>query len=61
MNSQVSLTDQLKKLIPIANKNGLYDAADFLKSYVETIDKKVEARLTERETSIIRQLSRLLT
>lgn len=28
---QDSLTDQLKYLIPIANENGMYDAADYMK------------------------------
>ena len=32
---QRSLTDQLKALIPVANRQGLYDAADFLRGIVE--------------------------
>jgi len=30
MNSQASVTDQLMDLVKLANKNGLYDAADWL-------------------------------
>jgi hypothetical protein len=30
MNDQRSVTDQLQSLIPLANKAGLYDAADWL-------------------------------
>lgn len=34
MPSQESLLDQLKKLVALANKNGLYDAADYVKEVV---------------------------
>lgn len=30
MNDQRPLTDQLKDLVTLANKNGLYDAADYI-------------------------------
>lgn len=33
--SQASLIEQLKALIPVANREGLYDAADFLRAKVE--------------------------
>lgn len=33
--SQASLTDQLEKLIPLANQAGLYDAADYLTNVVK--------------------------
>jgi hypothetical protein len=32
MNDQRSVTDQLETLLSLANKNGLYDAADWLKT-----------------------------
>jgi hypothetical protein len=32
MNDQRSVTDQLQDLITLANKNGLYDAADWVQS-----------------------------
>ena len=32
---QGSLHDQLKQLYNLANKNGLYDAADFIKTVLE--------------------------
>lgn len=35
MNSQNSLTDQLKELVTLANKNGLYDAADYINNKLE--------------------------
>jgi hypothetical protein len=35
MPDQRSLTDQLKALIPVANQQGLYDAADYLRGVVE--------------------------
>lgn len=38
--SQASLTDQLQALIAVANKEGLYDAADFLKAHVEKVEEK---------------------
>jgi hypothetical protein len=34
MPDQRSLTDQLRSLIELANQNGLYDAADFLKAHL---------------------------
>lgn len=33
--SQQSLTDQLRELIELANKNGLYDAGDWISDYLE--------------------------
>lgn len=40
VQSQASLTDQLKRLIPIANRQGLYDAADYLTEVVEQVENK---------------------
>jgi len=34
--AQYSTIEQLQQLIPFANKLGLYDAADYLKSMVES-------------------------
>jgi hypothetical protein len=36
--AQNSLTEQLQELIPVANKLGLYDAADFLTRFTEGKD-----------------------
>jgi hypothetical protein len=33
MNDQRSLTDQMRDLIPIANRKGLYDAADYIEKH----------------------------
>ena len=33
--AQQSLTDQLQELIPVADRLGLYDAADYLRKAVE--------------------------
>lgn len=41
--SQASLYDQLKELRVIANKEGLYDAADFLRNHIEAIEKNLAA------------------
>ena len=38
---QDSLYDQLKDLIPLANQEGCYDAADFLRRTVEDIEFKI--------------------
>ena len=38
--SQASLLDQLKKLCVLANKEGLYDASDFVRNLVERQEKK---------------------
>ena len=35
MNRQDSLHDQLRDLIQLANKHGMYDAADFIKNIIE--------------------------
>jgi hypothetical protein len=40
MNDQRSVTEQLKDLIGVANKMGLYDAADFLLNTVTNVAKK---------------------
>lgn len=40
MNDQRSLIDQLIDLIHLANKNGLYDAADYLKNVVDGVNIK---------------------
>jgi hypothetical protein len=42
VQSQSSLHDQLKELHGHATKNGLYDAADYLKMHIQKIDKKVK-------------------
>lgn len=39
MNSQRSLTDQLRELYALANRNGLYDAADFVLAHADRIDR----------------------
>jgi hypothetical protein len=39
MNDQRSLYDQLKTLVPIANKHGLYDAADWLKLVCQKLNR----------------------
>jgi hypothetical protein len=33
--AQRSMTEQMKDLIPVAESEGLYDAADFLRSFVK--------------------------
>ena len=37
---QDALTDQLRDLIPVANRLGMYDAADFLRDRVDQVEKK---------------------
>lgn len=54
MNNQTSLIEQLKKLIPLANKAGLYDAADHLSSIV--FAQKQKELLSDNETMLIRKL-----
>lgn len=44
MNSQVSLTDQLARLVHIADQHGLYDAADFLRNHVEQVNARCARR-----------------
>ena len=41
--SQESFYDQIKALIPIANREGLYDAADYLQEKVNEIDRRLAA------------------
>ena len=41
VQSQDSLYEQLKRLIPIANKAGLYDAADAIQRDVEAIERRL--------------------
>lgn len=43
MNDQRSVTEQLRDLIGVANKMGLYDAADFLLNTVTNVAKKEAA------------------
>ncbi len=38
---QDSMTDQLKDLILVANRLGMYDAADFLRDRVDNVDTEV--------------------
>lgn len=40
MNAQYSLLDQLKELVKLANKAGLYDAADYLSVVINRIERK---------------------
>lgn len=40
MQSQESLFDQIKRLIPLADKAGLYDASDWLRTHVDTLEAK---------------------
>jgi hypothetical protein len=40
MPDQRSVTDQLKTLLELANKNGLYDAADWLKQRMPKADEE---------------------
>jgi hypothetical protein len=37
--AQNSLTDQLKELLPVANRLGLYDAADFLTTIIKRAER----------------------
>ena len=39
MPDQRSLYDQLKDLYVLANRNGLYDAADYVRTVVERMDR----------------------
>lgn len=48
MNDQRSLIEQLQDLVFIANKEGLYDAADFISNYV-TVSLKEGYRIAIRE------------
>ncbi len=52
MNSQQSLYDQLRELIQIANKNGLYDAADYIRHMVEQIEEKERGKREFCGTSV---------
>lgn len=54
MNSQKSTIEQLIKLIPLANKAGLYDAADYLTEVVHNQRRK--ELLSDTEVSLIRKL-----
>jgi len=40
MQSQESLYAQLLRLYDLANKNGLYDAADFVRAWIKQIEAK---------------------
>jgi hypothetical protein len=42
VQDQRSLTDQLKDLILLANRNGMYDAADWLQARIAESTKSVE-------------------
>lgn len=39
---QRSLTEQLRDLQAFANQLGMYDAADFIQSLVESVNRKVK-------------------
>ena len=54
MNSQKSTIEQLIKLIPLANKAGLYDAADYLTEVVH--NQRQKELLSDTEVSLIRKL-----
>lgn len=54
MNSQKSTIEQLNKLIPLANKAGLYDAADYLTEVVH--NQRQKELLSDTEISLIRKL-----
>jgi len=41
---QRSVTEQLKDLIVLANQHGLYDAADWVKTQLESVSQVVESR-----------------
>lgn len=55
MNDQRSLLDQLKSLHGIATKNGLYDAADWLKLHLDQKRKPV-LNLTEPQRRLLKSL-----
>lgn len=40
MNDQRSTTDQLRDAVGILNREGLYDAADFIRRHVEDVDRR---------------------
>jgi gamma-glutamyl:cysteine ligase YbdK (ATP-grasp superfamily) len=42
VQAQDSLYEQLKRLIPLANKAGLYDAADHIQREVEQIENNLK-------------------
>jgi hypothetical protein len=44
LQDQRSLIDQLKDLVPLANKHGLYDAADWLSSHLRLRDFNASLR-----------------
>jgi len=39
LQRQDSLSSQLEDLVNIANKHGMYDAADYLRNLTSTVDK----------------------
>lgn len=58
MPDQRSVTDQLKDLVVLANRRGLYDAADWIQSrlqkhneYKHTYDHRVKAKSTSKQLS----------
>lgn len=53
MQDQRSVTDQLETLIELAHKNGLYDAADWVRARLQSDKRKLEvekAALHQRKT-----------
>lgn len=60
VNDQRSLKDQLKTLYQLANKNGLYDAADWLRDKIPELpvdpDLKPKVKLTEPQRRLLQSL-----
>jgi hypothetical protein len=48
MPDQRSLVDQLRDLIPLANRAGMYDAADYIRDVVESHEPKNEGSFRPR-------------
>ena len=48
---QDSTYDQMKDLIPVANRMGCYDAADYLKKVVESIEERLRKSNAEDKTT----------
>jgi hypothetical protein len=56
VNDQRSVTDQLKELVLLADRNGLYDAADWLRARLESArldqSSKVRIKIWARSSSV---------
>ena len=55
MNNQRSLNEQLTDLITLANRNGLYDAADWLVEQIAT--REIDQSLADN-ARLVRRISR---